>query len=176
MPRLALTLGEGMKKTTLIIVATPLVLIATVFKGILNEFTTSKPSPDAVSYSIIQAKRENVLFYELDVHPDSIETEAGPRRIESAWIEKNSDHAFRLVWFHYRKEKDGYKIILKPESGDLIWSSLVIPGKGRSFTNIGGGHLFYETIDAVPEWPLNIELRESWKEPPIQILTLNPKT
>jgi hypothetical protein len=165
-----------MKKTDLILGVAIITVIATIGKAILNEFMTSKPSPDAVSYSIAESEKDNVLVQVLAIEPRVIQTDSGLRPIKSAWIEKNSDHTFRLVWFHYRKEKSGYKLVVKPAEGNPVWRLLAMPEGGSSFTNIGGGFLFHETIDSVPDWPLEIEIKKSWKEPTIQTLTLTPKT
>lgn len=149
--------------------------VATAVKVFINEFRTSKPSPDAVSYSVNQAKSENVFIQEVQVEPGFIDTVGGSRPIETAWIEKNSDHAYFLIWFYYRREKEGYKIVLKPEEGNPLWSILMIPNERKGFSNINGGDLFYETIKVLPSWPFTIEHRRAFDKPPIQTLILSPK-
>lgn len=128
-----------------------LALFATGVKYFYNLTATGKPNADALSYTIEESVNEQVFVCKLQVDPNFLLLGSIKVLIKEAWIEKCSDHEFYYVWFHRRKIKPGYKIVIKPEdnsapSGNTLW----LPNSGRSFGSAGSYFIFQETVDAIP--------------------------
>lgn len=151
-------------------------LLASVVKVYFNKLTTSKPNADAVSHSISEAMRSGVYIKSLTPKPNYFFHKGVKIPIKEAWIEKASDYDFFMVWFSYRRKKDGYKLVVKPNEAEFFLGYMSIDSEVSSFTTVGGGFLFYEDLLTMPNEPIKISYREKFRgiRPP-QHLTLGFK-
>lgn len=162
----------------LLVILAILLIPATIYKAARNHIALSKPNAEAISFSSREAKLMRV--FEAQLQPDHLTLAAGGEKIplKEAWIEQRSDHAFFLVWFPIRKQKPGYRVVLRAQKGTPVpLNFLALPGSGAGFLTrrTGDKLVFSETFPALPPDPLTLDFRTNWSDPPSQTLTLRRK-
>jgi hypothetical protein len=134
------------------------------------------------SFSLDEAKKNDVFIKEVKIIPNQIQRDEKIIKFKNCWIEEQTQIIYKFLFVKTRKYLGRYNLCftLQNPKSDNIWKDyfFVRDDLGRSFgcrSSVGDKgeykYVFYDHIDKIESRSFKVSILKSWKEERVKNIT-----